>query len=80
MRFAPRIGHDEAALRARRQTFLKAIAVVWRNNQRPPLFSSRLELKREEAEHYADAEKHKTEKPAPDAGCDSTPGSGQVSS
>jgi hypothetical protein len=60
MGFAPCIGHDEAALRSGRQTFLEAVSIVWRNDERPAFICSRWGPKSEDGKNYGDAEKNNT--------------------
>lgn len=62
MGFAPNIGHDEAALRSGRQTFLEAVSIVWRNDERPAFICSRWGPKSEDGKNYGDAEKNNTKK------------------
>jgi hypothetical protein len=62
MGFAPRIGHDEAASRSGRQTFLKAISIVWRNDECPAFIGSSWRPQSEDCKNYSDCEKNDTKK------------------
>ena len=58
MRLAPGIRHDEAALRTRLETFLEAIAVIWRNDRCPAFVRSCRHFEGEGGQNSAEEEKH----------------------
>ena len=59
MRLAPGIRHDEAARRARLETFIETIAVIRRYDQCPACVRSRGNFEGKGSQNSASAEKHK---------------------